>query len=171
MEVLESLGIEWQVLVLQVVAFGVVFAVLKVFAFKPIGAIVQQRADEVSGHLSQAEASAAEQQRLRDELEQRLAGIHEEARAEVKKAVEEAREVREQMLAEARVEAERSLARAQAEIANRRGTALKEMRDRMADLAILAAGKAIGGALDEAAHRRVIDAFIADLESGSGQGA
>lgn len=165
MQVLESLGIEWQVLVLQIVAFGVVFAALKAFAFKPLGAIVKQRADEVAGHLSSAEGHAAEQQRLRGELEERLSHIHEEARAQVKKAVDEAREVREQMLADARSEAERFLSRAQAEIENRRRSAVKETRDQLADLAVMAAGKAIGGALDERAHRRVIDDFIASLEA------
>ena len=165
MEVLKSLGIEWQVLVLQIVAFGLVFAVLKVFAFKPIGAIVRQRADEVAGNLSKAEAHASEQQRLRDELEQRLARIQEEARAEMKKAVDEARQVREQLLTDARSDADRFLSRAQAEIVNRRRTAIKDMRDEMADVAVLAAGKAIGAALDERAHRRVIDDFIASLEA------
>jgi F-type H+-transporting ATPase subunit b len=165
MDVLKSLGIEWQVLLLQIVAFGLVFAALKVFAFKPLGAILRQRADEVRDHLSEAESQAAEQERLRQDLEERLRHIHEEGRAEVSKAVAEAREIREQMLAEARAEAERFVSRAEAEIENRRRTALKEMRDRMADLAVLAAGKAIGSALDERAHRRVIDEFIASLEA------
>jgi F-type H+-transporting ATPase subunit b len=165
MEILHSLGIEPQVLLLQIVAFGIVFGLLKVFAFKPLGAVLKQRTDEVSDNLAKAEAHAAEQQRLRDELEQRLAKIHEEARAEVKKAVEEARQVREQLLGDARSEAERFLSRAEAEIENRRRSALKEMRDQVADLAVLAAGKAIGAALDEQAHRRVIADFIAGLEA------
>ena len=164
MEVLESLGIEWRILALQVVAFGLVFAALKVFAFKPLGAILRRRADEVAGHLSKAEAHAAQQQSLREELEARLAQLHEETRAEMSKAVEEARRLREQMLADARGEADRFLSRAQAEIENRRRTAVKEMRDQVADLAVRAAGKAIGTALDERAHRRVIDQFIAGLE-------
>ena len=170
MGVLEALGIRWQVLLLQVVGFGLVFWALKAFAFGPLGRILKQREDEVSSNLARAEAHARDQQRLREELEQRLAKIHEEARAEVKKAVEEARQVREQLVGDARSEAERFLARAQAEIENRRRTALKEMRDQMADLAVLAAGKAIGTTLDEPAHRRVIDEFIASLEANPGPG-
>jgi F-type H+-transporting ATPase subunit b len=164
MGVLETLGIRWQVMVLQIGAFGLVFLLLKLFAFGPLGAILRQREEEVSGNLERAAAQAAEQQRLREELEARLSRIHEEARAEVKKAVEEARQVREQLLGDARSEAERFLSRAQAEIENRRRSALKEMRDQVADLAMIAAGKAIGETLDEAAHRRVIDDFIASLE-------
>ena len=120
------------------ICFGITFYVLKRFAFGPVQKIIDER-----------------RQRVREAIEEA-----ERARAEARRLLEEHKELR----ASARGEAEEILAEARREIDAETARALEAIRAEVADLALIAAEKATAGALDDGAHRRLIQDAVKELD-------
>ncbi len=163
----DPLAIDHAVLVLQVVAFGILFLVLKRYLFAPLMKIIAQREEEIARALEDGERARNELARIDEERAKALAQARDEGRELVRQAVQEGEEARQRILAEAREEARELRQRAQAAIEMDREAAALELRQQMVDLALLAAQKAVLGRLDPEVHRRAVDDFIGDLEQRS----
>ena len=163
-DLFDTLGIKGPVILLQMVGFGILYFLLRRYLFGPVRAMLKARQEEVEAGLRAAEQARAEAARLSQERESFLAQARDEGRALVQKAVQESQVVRERLLAEAQAEREQTLARGRAMIEVERRQAIAELRQEVGDLALQAAARAIGAAMDENAHRRAIDDFIAHVE-------
>lgn len=163
MDVLEQLGIHWQLLVMQIAGFLVLFAILKKVAFGPVAGILEERQRRIRGQLGEAEQRRQEMERMRDEYQARIADIESEARERIQQAIREAHTARDELLAQAREQAEHLLSRAQQEIKREKEKALVEVRDQVADLALLAAGRVVEKTLDERTHRALIDDILEEV--------
>jgi len=71
--------------------------------------------------------------------------------------------MREEILAKARAEAQEIVTKTQGEMEYERRQALLGAQDQIVDLAIMAAAKVVDESLDEQAHRRLIQEFIAEV--------
>jgi len=96
-----------------------------------------------------------------------------QARKERADAVESGRRDAERLKAEiledARKQREQLVTQAQAQIDASLRQARSELRGEAADLAIRIAGKVIGGSIDDATQRRLVEDYLADLDRfGSG---
>ena len=110
--ILKNFGVEWPLFIAQLVVFGIVYLILKKYAFGPIVAVLEQRrlkiveamanADKVKKELAEAEATK----------KQVLAAAAEQAQKIVAEAKETADAVRTRLEQEAATEAERIVARA-----------------------------------------------------------
>jgi len=167
METLRALGLDWRVLLVQIVTFGVLYWLLRRYLFGPVSALLSARSSEVEQRLASAQHTEEHSQQLRQELESRLSTIEEEARQKIQQAVQEARTARERLMQEARGDAERVLRRAEEEIQREQRRALLDLRNQVADLAIAAAEKAVAAGLDEAKHRQAIADYLVRLEAES----
>lgn len=165
MEILHTLGIDPRLLLITVVNFLVLLAVLRRFLFGPVANLLAARTDEVKQRLDSAQESEEQARRHEQELESRLASIQDEARHRIQEAVEEARVARERLLQEARADAEQVLSRAREDIARDARHAMMDLRNEVADLAIMAASRAVGAGLDEGKHRKAIADFLTQLEA------
>ena len=98
------------------------------------------------------------------------AALHGEARAEaVEQGRRDAEKVKEEILDEARRKGEQVLKDAQGQIDAGLRKAQSDLRSSAVDLAILAAGKLLAKNLDDAAQRRLVEEYLADLERQSGE--
>lgn len=162
---LQQLGIEPKVLLIQIVGFVLLYLLLKRFLFGPIGNLLRQREEEIQSTFRQIEADQAAAERARTELEQRLTRIETEARERMQAVLREAQALREEILSEAHKQAETIVENGRQEIEREKQKALVELREEMANLTILAAGKILGEALDRDRHRRLIEEFIQKVGS------
>ena len=170
-QILETFGIELKFLLTMVIAFVILFLILKKFAFGPIFGMLQARQDKIRADLDDAEARRAEMVRLQREYETRLAQIEDEARDKIQAAVREAQVARDELLQKAHSEAQAIVARAHEELDRERQIAQAEMRDQIARLSTAAAGRIIRQTLDPAAHARLIDEVISGIGSADGGSA
>jgi F-type H+-transporting ATPase subunit b len=152
-------------ILLQVAGFFVLYVMLKTYFFGPIGHVLEDRERLVRERLDESEANRVKMVAARKEYEQRIAQIEDEARTKIQEAVKQAHEARDEMLAQAREQAEKLLEKARQEIDREREKAEVLVRDRVADLAILAAGKILEKNLDAAAHRHMIDDILNDVKA------
>jgi len=155
---------EWQALVTQGLGFLLVVIVFRRFLWGPILDIIEARRNEVEGHYSAAEDDRKAAAELKAQYDQHLANMDAEMRAKITEAAKEGQALREEIVAESRKQAEQVLARAQDEIGREKDKAVLEIKTRVADLAVSAAGKLIEESLDSAKHRQLVDRFIDDLE-------
>lgn len=155
-------------MLVNVVAFLVLFVVLAKFAFPPITKMLDERANKIRESLEKAEDTRVEAERLLEEYKQQMA----EARAEATQVIEQGRKVAESMkaeiLAKAKEEAEAEKTKAIAAINAEKEAAMAELKGQVADLSVAVAGKIIGSSLSKADHEALIDKYLAEVGSLNG---
>jgi F-type H+-transporting ATPase subunit b len=159
------LSIDPAVLALQVVAFAILYLLLRRFLFGPLLSVMGEREKEIAEGMEAGKRAKAELGRIDEEKERMLAEAREEGRLQVREAVREAEDAREDIIKEARSEAEEIRDRARRAVDLEREETMIELRRQVVDLALLAASRAVLGRLDEEKHRQVVDDFIQELES------
>ncbi len=168
-QLMEQLGLEPRLLLMQTISFLVLYWVLKKFLFGPISHMVQSRNEEIAERLENAARDERAMEAIRAEYERRIAGIEDEARDRIQEAVAEATRIADEIKEEARREAAEIRDRSLLQIEREKEKALKELQDYIVDLSISAASRVVERTIDEEEHRRLIHRFIADLESQSPQ--
>jgi F-type H+-transporting ATPase subunit b len=154
----------WQSLVTQGLGFALVVIVFRLYLWGPVLGLIEARRDEVAKQYSAAEQDRKSAEDLKAQYEKHLANIEAEMRAKITEAAKEGQALREDIIAESRAQAEQVLSRAQDEIGREKDKAILEIKTRIADLAVNAAGKLIERSLDSDMHRQLVDRFIDDLE-------
>ena len=146
------------------ICFGITFYVLKRFAFGPVQKIIDERRQRVREAIEAAERARAEARRLLEEHKELRAS----ARGEAEEILAEARRVgdamRERTREETEADRQRRLEETRRQIEAETARALEAIRAEVADLALIAAEKATAGALDDGAHRRLIQDAVKELD-------
>jgi F-type H+-transporting ATPase subunit b len=156
----------WPELIIGTIAFLIVFVLLARVLMPRISKTLEERTDAIEGGLKRADDAQAEAQRVLDEYRTQLA----EARHEASRLREQAREEAAQIVAQGRAEgaAERAriIASADAQREADRQQALTALRAEVGSLAIELASKIVGESLaDEARQSRMVDRFLAELDT------
>jgi F-type H+-transporting ATPase subunit b len=157
-----DLGINLPVLIIQLVNFAFLFVVLKMFVFKPILKMLDERRERIREGLNAADrgreqAAEAERQAL-----EQIEAARREGQTIIQNAQQISQRLQEEGRQQAQQQAEALLERARSEIQLERDNAISELRKEFADLTISAAEKVIGQSLDRAAHQRLIEQAIAE---------
>lgn len=153
-----------RVLIVQGLGFLLLLLVFKMFLFKPIMDVLDARRSEIDSQFDSAAAERKQADELKAQYEQHLASIDEEMRAKIAQALKEGQAMREEIINDSRAQAESILLKAQAEITRQKDIALAELKTKVTDLTINAAGKLINKELDDEKHRELVGQFISELE-------
>jgi F-type H+-transporting ATPase subunit b len=160
---LEGLGINLGYLISQIINFILLLVILRVFLYKPIVNMLDKRREKIRTDLEEAENARSQAEATRQEYEKQLEEAREERRTILAQAREQADKMREETLDKARGEAQGLVAKTEEEMETLRRQALAGAQDEIVELAMAAAGKVVGEALDAKAHRRLIQEFIAEV--------
>lgn len=163
---MEALGINLGLLIVQIIAFIIVFLTLNAWVYQPMLDMMETRKKKIAQGLEDARVAAE----ARANAEKEAAKIISEAQAEAGKVVREATERAEVAAKDVRASAEAESAKAReaamAEAELERGRILGDLRGQVAALAIAAANKLAGEALDEKKQRALLDEFFSGVKSG-----
>jgi len=159
-EALGKFGINGWMLLFQIVHFLILAWLLNKLLFKHVIAAFEKRQAKIADALAEAARVKASADAERAELEAKLAAERQESQARLREAVARSEEAAERRLKEAAVEADQIVARARAEADETRKHALAGLEGEIADLALTAAGRVLGEAVDESKHRKLVDGFI-----------
>ena len=160
MELLDSFGIQWQLLLIQLINFGIIFFALKKFAYGKVIEKLDERAAKIKEGLEQSEQAEKRAADIDAEAKKALEEARKEGQVLIAQAKEAAEKRREEDIAQAKKDAEALLERARAEIQLEKDRAIDELRKEFADITIFAAGKVINEELDAEKHRKVIDEVL-----------
>ncbi len=148
-----------QAVVALLVFAGVLF-ILGRFAWKPVIAQLKRREEEIVDRLRDSERREREAQELEASHRARLDRAEAEAKQILAKSLEEAAQAREEMLAAARDQGAKTIKGAKAEIEQFKETALADLQQAMAGLAVDIAGEIIREELSPDKQHDLIEASL-----------
>lgn len=161
-----ALGFNLPGLVAQLVNFLILLIVLRLFLYKPILRILDERKRRIEEGLMRSEQAATQAAASEDAARLAMEEARNESRAVIQRAQETAGRLRGELEEQARAQAEQIVERARAEIQLEREQAIQQLRSEFAGLAMLAAERVIGQSLDRQAHQRLIDEVIVESSFG-----
>ena len=142
----------------------ILFVLLRIFLFKPINKMRNERTRTVQENLDSAEKAKEEAEALRKQYEDSVSDAKEEANRIIMKAHEDAETERNKIIEKSHEEADEIVSAASETIENERRRVLQQAQSQIADLAIEAASKIIGANLDDEKNRRLVDEFLSAEE-------
>lgn len=162
-----ALGFNLPGLIAQLINFGILLVVLRMFLYKPVLNVLEERKRRIEEGLNRAEQAAVQASASQDEARR----VIEEARAQGREMVASAQEAAARLRAEleerARGDAAQLVERARQEVQQERDQAIQQLRREFTDLTIAAAERVIGQSLDRTAHQRLIDEVLVNSDLGS----
>jgi len=151
----ETFGFDWKIFLSQVISFVLVALVLRLYAYKPILAVLEERRQRIAEGLLNAEKI---KQQLA-EAEQRHADILAKANAQAQKMIDDAREsaahVGERKQQEAIVAAEQIIAKAHEASALERERTMAELKRQLGRLVVETTAKVTGKVLTPEDQKRL----------------
>ncbi|MFN2568205.1 MAG: F0F1 ATP synthase subunit B [Candidatus Dormibacteria bacterium] len=151
---------------IEVVAFIAMLLVLAKYAYPPIVRAAEARQKQIEDTLKEAERARAEVGSALEKAQGQIDEAKEQAREVVSRAQQEAKAQAEEFREKGRHEAEAVLERARGEIAAERDRAIRDLRAETGALAIEAASRILGQAIDARAHQRLIDETLEKVSPG-----
>ena len=151
------------------IVFGILFALLSKFAWKPIAEALDRRERLIAEQIAAAERSQQEARRLLTEYEQKLAVAQDEVRGILDEARRDAVTTGQEIVAKAASEAEAEKNRALRDIDTAKVQAVKELSEQSARLAVMLAGKIVSSELDQNRHSQLISDALARFPAGNGE--
>jgi F-type H+-transporting ATPase subunit b len=165
-----ALGVEWGLLISQIVNFLILLFLLNMFLYRPVLNMLQQRRERIAQSMKDAERVSA----AASEAEQEKAKILEAARREAQEiraqATRDTEKIAQEIRSRAEQEATEIRMRAQAEAQQQAESVLAEANKQIADLAIAATEKLLGRELaQKGEQQRFVAEFLAQQGRGNGR--
>jgi F-type H+-transporting ATPase subunit b len=152
-----SLGVNLPLLVVFVVNFIILFVLLRLFLYKPVLKMLDERAKRTAEAMEQAEATKKEYEQARVEVQKQIEKGRQEGQAIIAQAMQVGERLKEESRQEATKQAQVIVDRTRSELEAERGKIVEDLRREFADIAISAAEKVIKETLDKEKHRKLIE--------------
>ena len=159
--IVTTFGIDWPMFIAQAVNFTFVALAIWVLGFKKILSTIKEREKQISDSLKNADLIKLELEESRQKQEATLSEASQEAKKTVSLAQEQAKSFLEAQKEEARQEAEAIISKAKAAMELERQNVLKDAKQEIASLVLLATSKVLDKELSEEEKTR----FTAKAES------
>jgi len=163
---MEALGINFGLLIVQIIAFAIVFLTLNAWVYKPMLDMMESRKQKIAQGLEDARVASEARANAEKEAAKVLAEAQAEAGKVVREATERAAAAGKDVKAAAEAEAVKAREAAMGEAELERNRILGDLRGQVAALAIAAANKLVGETLDEKKQRALIDEFFSGVKGG-----
>jgi F-type H+-transporting ATPase subunit b len=160
----EALGISLPGLVSQFINFILLLLILRAVAYKPIIRMLDERSARIRESMERAEEIKTQAARTEEEFARRLAEARRESQEIVGQAEKVADRLRQDEIAKTRQQVEELRTKALGDIERERERALADLRRQVSDLAVLAATRAVGRSLDQAAHYKLVQEALVEAE-------
>jgi F-type H+-transporting ATPase subunit b len=151
-------------IIVQVLGFGIVFLILKHFAWSKLLGAIDLRRKKIEDDLSAVEKKRRDIEQMEREYRQRLEHIEQEARLKIQEAAHQGLGLAKEIQDKARADAQRMIERAKAEIDQEVAKARVTLRDDIVEMSGLVTEKILKEKLDAREHRKIVDQFIKELE-------
>ena len=148
----------------QLVAFLIVFFTLKKFAWKPLLSVIQSRRERFEDEWNGIEKTKRSVAALEKDYHAHLQKIEEEARAKMQEAIQEGRRLAREIQEKARLESQDSFEKAKASLELEVEKARVTMRQEIAGLSIRVAEKILTEKLDGTNQEKKALEILGELE-------
>ena len=147
----------------QMLAFVCFVVFCMKYVWPPILAAMAEREKKIADGLAAADRASHDLELAKEKAVERLKEAKEEAAGIIDSANKRANQLVEEAKNAAVVEADRVKAAAQAEIEQETNRAREQLRSQVAALSLAGAEKVLGAAIDENAHRELVEKLASEL--------
>lgn len=155
---------DYGVMILTICNFLLLVYLLKRFAWNGLIGALEKREQQIATDKEQAQKARLEAENLKQELDEKLARISDEAAKKMAEAVQLGNSQRDQLLADAKEQADRFLSQAKAQIEAEKNQALADVRNEIAQTAMLAAEKLIRQQIDDNAAHQAVERVLTEIK-------
>lgn len=160
---LEALGVNFKMVLIQAVGFLFLLLLLKKFLFGRIKDMIKARSDEIKDTYKKSDDVRSEAERLKGEYQRKVIQAEEEAEGKIQAAVVKANEISDEIVKEAHQTAANDRAKAQQGIEVERKKALAEVRNQVIDLTILSSTRLIQQSMQRKTAEKLVDNVIKEV--------
>ncbi len=162
MEGFASLGINLPLLVVFVINFIILFVLLRLFLYKPVLKMLDERARRTKEAMEMAEATRKQFEEAKTEIQRQIEKGREEAQAIITQAIQTGERLKEEARQEASRQAQEMIERTREEISAERERIVEDLRREFVEISIAAAEKVIRETLDREKHRKLLEETLKD---------
>ena len=144
--------------------FVLLFLFLRKFAFGPLQNMIDARRDSIQESIKAAEETRREAERMLAEYRESIASARHEAEEIIERAHKVGESTKSEIVIEARTQAQKEVDGAREQIQRETRKAIQEIKDQVADLTILAAGKVTGKTMTKEDHLRLVDEALSEVD-------
>ena len=148
----------------QIINFLLLLFILRVFAWKKILKLLDERKEKMASELKNIEAVKLAAAELKSEYESRLGSVSEEAKQKIQAAIQEGKDMQEELKKAGHSEAQRIIEAARDNIKYEIAKARAEFKEEIIDISIKVAENAIEEKLTEKADRKLIKDFLEKVD-------
>ncbi len=152
-----SLGINLPLVVVFTVNFIVLLIMLRLFLYKPVIKVLDERTKRTKEAMELAEATKKEYEQAKGEVQKQIEKGRQEAQAILAQAMQVGERLKEESRSEAAKQAQGIIDRARTELEAERDKIVEDLRREFVDISIAAAEKVIKETLDREKHRKLIE--------------
>jgi F-type H+-transporting ATPase subunit b len=164
-KVMESIGIDWKILIPQIINFLVLLIIMRVLLYKPILKILGDRKSNIENSLALAEKTKKEAEELEIKNLEKIKLV----KLEALKIIEDSRntiQTESKTLKEkATSEAAEIIKKAHSETEFERQKMISSLKKELAELVLLVTGKLTKKTVEVSVQRQLVDDVIKDLEN------
>jgi len=160
MEFLEKLGIDWRLLIAQIVNFLILLTVLYKLLYKPVLKMLNDRTTRIEKSLADAAKIESNVKQADEERMQKIVEARKEAQKIIEEAKKEAEKVKQDLVAEARQEAEKILTAGKTQLEAEKENVLKGIRKEVAGLVIAGTEQVLQDIVDDNMHKAITEATM-----------
>lgn len=154
------LTLEPGLIIWTILTFTILLFILKKLAWKPMLTMLGNREEAIRSDMRRAEDARAEAEHLLAEHR----ALQERSEIDARRIIEDARQagdkLRQGIVDQAHEQARQMTAQAKDEIRREKDTALTQLRDEVADLALMAASRLLGEDMNDERHRALVRDYL-----------
>ena len=152
-----SLGVNLPLLVVFIINFIVLFVLLRIFLYKPVLKMLDERSKRTKDAMELAEATKQEYEQAKVEVQKQIEKGRQEVQAIINQAIQVGERLKEESRQEATKQAQVIIDRTRVELEAERDKIVEDLRREFVNISISAAQKVIKETLDKEKHRKLIE--------------
>ena len=159
------MNLDFQQVLTQAVGFLILLGLLKLFFWKPVLSLLDQRKEKIASELKHIEDVKAELAALKAEYETRLTSIEDIARQKIKEAVEEGKRIKDELKKKAEEQARQIIESGRENIRQELLKTKQELKSHIVDLALRATESIILEKLTADHDKKLVEDFLAKIDN------
>ena len=171
-ELFTNLGINWKVLIAQIINFGILLFLLKYFLYGPVMKMLDSRKEKLEQDKKISDSLKARIEEIEKLKEKTLDQARESSQKLIKDTEKLSIALKEKMMNEARIESEKILLRTQKELEGQKVKIKEEVKKEIGAIVISALEKSMGDFIDAGAQAKLSQKateLILSRSAGSGE--
>lgn len=165
MELFSTLGVNWMMLLAQLINFGILLAALTVLVYRPVLKLLDERRERVRKSMDDAARLESQVKEMEIARGEKLKSLDAEAKQFLDKAKEQAEHTKKEILADAQKQVEELLAKGKDQLASERTKMLGDLQSMVTRISVDLAGRIIQREFSDQDQKKLLSSLEKDLPS------